>query len=84
MRKEEFKIVCINDTTAIGGGTVIYKLSVFDINIYEYNRDGPKGNYLRLHIPNVGHGTFYRKDFMKLSDYISEKRSQLIDQLLDS
>ena len=83
MRKEEFKIICINDTTAICSGLVVYKLSVFDINIYEYNRDGPKGIHLRLRIPNIGHDLFYKKDFMELSDYIMENRKRTIDQILD-
>lgn len=79
MRKEEFKIICINDTNGITGKLLVKRLSIFYINIYEYNREGPKSNYLRLTIRNQT-DLYYRRDFMKLSDY----RNQQIGQILDS
>ena len=82
MEKDEFKIICINDTVGIGnpptGGT-IFKFSVFDISIrdYEYGRE-----YLRIVIGISIMGLYKKSDFMRLSDYIMENRNKIIDQIL--
>ena len=82
MEKDEFKIICINDTVGIGNppiGDTIFKFSVFDINInnYEYGKE-----YLRIVIGNSIMGLYKKSDFMRLSDYIMENRNKIIDQIL--
>ena len=99
MEKDEFKIICINDTVGIGNppiGDTIFKFSVFDINIYEYNYGvhdpfrciyGDE-EYLRITyrtcsiIGNSIAGLYKKSDFMRLSDYIMENRNKIIDQIL--